>query len=224
MDASPSAARPRIPRLWFAVAGVVLAGAALAILWLRGSGDAPHKLTWPLVELVGSALDGEPPTVGLRVQRATGAPPHREVALVPVPGRPHVFEATGAPDGRYLVNMPDGWGMMFVNQLPLLQPGGNPARVRVGRDHTIQAFSGAGGRALGTEWGVRRLEAHGALGASVLVKVEPDADDVVLLRWPAEEWHGDVSLQGRFADGGLTDVMQISFIARPSPLYREFPP
>lgn len=195
---------------------------------LAGCGDDPPAAGGPApqVLLVACGLDGPPPTTGLRVQNLRkDAPPGPEIPLVPVPGRPGVYDAPGAVDGLYHLLMPAGWGHLISDRVPFLQPGGNPARFVVGRAHTLYAGSHVRGRTLGDEWGVRRIEPSGVLGARLDVRVEQDADlGLTLVRFRPEDWPGNLAYQARFLDGGLTEVVITTFKDAHRPVFRELEP
>lgn len=200
--------------------------ALLAVLAGCGDDSSNPRAPAPQVLVVACGLDGPPPTTGLRVQNyRKDAPPGPEIALVPVAGRPGVYDAPGAVDGLYHLLLPDGWGHLLGNRMPYLQPGGNPARFVVGRAHTLYTASHVPGRTLGEEWGVRRIDASGALGARLDVRVEQDPDlGLTLLRFRPEDWPGDLAYQARFLDGGLTEVVITTFKDTQRPLYRELDP
>lgn len=189
---------PFRPRLRWALA------ASLSLL-VGACGDAPRATSWPLVELVASPLDGEPPREGLSVERAEPGAPPGSYPLTAVPGRPLVFEARGAPRGGYLLRMPGEWAMLGTPILPGLEPDARLTRIRVGRHHTLYLVSHRSQRPLGDTWALRRLLPEEQRGRAVPVRIEQDALGTVLIRVPPEEWRGTLELQGRFADGGLCE-------------------
>lgn len=174
-----------------------------------------------LVEVVAHRFDGEPPKHDLAVRRATKMGAGPPIALVPVAGRPNVYEVPGAEAGRYVLTLPDGWGALFVTLPPFLQPDGRPTRVNAGRPHTMYCTSSAPGRQLGEEWAARRVEPSGALGAALHLEVKPDGEGWVLLRFRPEEWATPMALQGRFADGGLTELVLTTPAASGHPILRQ---
>jgi hypothetical protein len=184
------------------------ASAAALLLGLAACGPDERSGPLPvLVEVVAHRLDGEPPKQGLAVRRAASTGPGPAIPLVPVPGRPNVYEAPGAEEGRYVLALPDGWGPLFVGVPPYLQPDGRPTRMNAGRPHTMYLASIAPGRQLGETWAAKRVEPSGALGAALRVEVQPDGESWVLLRFRPEEWAGAMAVQGRFTDGSLTELV-----------------
>jgi hypothetical protein len=172
------------------------------------SGDDEKRALPVLLEVVAHRLDGEPPTQGLQVQKVGSTSLGPPIALVAVPGRPHVYEVPGAGAGRYGLTLPGGWGMLSVSgQPPFLQPDGRPTRVNVGRPHTMYCTAMSIDRPLGEVWGARRVDPSGALGAALHLEVQADDKGWILLRFKPEEWAGPMALQGRFADGRLTELV-----------------
>jgi hypothetical protein len=194
--------RPRGPRR----AGAWLA-AALACVSLAACGDDPAPALPVLVHVVAHRFDGEPPSRELAVRRLGSTTLEAPIPLVPVAGRPHVYEARGATAGRYVLVLPEGWGPLASSVQPYLQPDGRPTRMNVGRNYTIYCAASGVDRPLGDVWGARRVEPSGALGAALHLDVQPDGAGWVLLRFKPEEWAGPLALQGRFTDGRLTELV-----------------
>ena len=187
------------------------------------SGDDEKRALPVLVEVVTHRLDGAPPQQGLQVHHVTHTVAEAPITLVAVPGRPNVFEAPGAKAGRYGLTLPGGWGMISVTGQPaFLQPDGRPTKINVGRPHTMYCISTTIDRPLGEVWAARRVEFSGALGAALHVEVQADDKGWILLRFKPEEWPGPMALQGRFADGRLTELVLTTLGAGGRPILKQF--
>ena len=77
-------------------------------------------------------------------------------------------------------------------------------------------------RPLGEVWAARRVEPSGALGAALHLEVQADDKGWVLLRFKPEEWAGPMALQGRFADGRLTELVLTTPGEAGRPLLKQF--
>lgn len=208
---SSRAPAPRCPP----TPGVALA-ALLAVLLLGGCGDERSGPQEALIEVVANPLDGEPPSHDLVLRPRERGASGPAVRLTPVQGRPRVYRASGLGEGTYELGLPDGWAQLSTSGPSYVQRDGRPARVSVGRPHTLYLTSVATGRPLGGEWAVRRVDAAGQPAAAVPVKVEIDGNAWVLLRLDPGEPEGTLVVQGRFEDRGLTQ--HFPFLLRPGSL------
>lgn len=203
---------------------------ALAPLLLGGGlggcgGESGSAKGAPRFQLVVCELDGEAPTQGLTVERLEGRQmSNSPLAARPVAGEPRVFEVPGAADGRYYLRLPDGWGHLVLNSLPLLQAGGRPALFRVGRPHTLYLDSHLRGRLLGDVWGARKPQPNGDPGPAVPLVMQRDPSGITIVRVPAEQWAGPITLMGRFVDGGLTEMLLTELKEHGRPVYHELEP
>ncbi len=212
----------RLPLVGLAWAvAVVLSGGGLG----GCGGDSGSGGAAPRFQLLVCELDGEAPTQGLTVERLEGRQmSNRPLAAHPVAGQPKVFEVPGAGDGLYYLRLPDGWGHLVLNSLPRLEAGGRSALFRVGRPHTIYLASHVRGRLLGDVWGARKPQPNGDPGPTVRLVLQNDPSGVTILRVPPEQWAGPITLMGRFADGGLTEMVLTELKEHGRPVYRELEP
>jgi hypothetical protein len=206
-----------------------LVGTLVALLiggGLGGCGGEPGSGGGaPRFQLLVCEADGEPPTQGLTVERLEGRQlSNRPLVARPVPGQPRIFEVPGAPDGQYYLHLPDGWGHLFLNSLPRLEAGGQLARLRVGRPHTLYLDSHVRGRLLGDVWGARKPQSNGDPGPAVPVEMVRDPGGITLVRLPAAQWAGPTTLMGRFVDGGLTEMILTELKEHGRPVYKELEP
>lgn len=211
-----------LPRAGLPRRAGLLPWALLTLLALAGCGERPGTASDdPLVLVLGCPPDGPPPTQGLVARTVVQGRLSEAFPLVPAPGRPPgTYRVPGAPETGFLLELPDGWGMLSRMGVPHLRRGGEPTLVRVGRFHSLYVISGTRERPLGDVWGLRRVDPGQGLREALPLEVVPSEDGYTILRLRPADWTGGLALQGRFADGSLTETVLLQPKERGLPIYR----
>ncbi len=196
----------------------ILVSCLLVLVLGTGCGDDEAR-AGVRVRLLTSAVDG--PVPGTLMLQALDDGQARRYTLERLEDAEQpLYEAVGAPEGRYRVYSDAGWGMLWTGTnrgaAPLLRGADYPATlVRMGKPRTLYvaaANPSMPSAPVSQRWGVeaKHVSAGGEQGFTrVDVAIADQGEGIVSLGFPAEVWKGDMSLRavGLMSDGSLSTLL-----------------